>query len=221
MLNQSPVLRTLAAGFVVVFMLSCASTDLAQSGRHVRKSTPAPVSTPEVTPTPGPKASSEKPKPRLTFLIGLDRYTGFANVPSYAYEGVLRSLVDRLAESQGVHVGVSQDGMGRGEAIRKAKAEREGYVVWLQLQVDTESGGSRNTENRNNIVIEYSVFAPTTAKQTTSGRTYTLSQRNKGIIPGPRTSSIYGDRYLNQAAQEAADRILAHFHIHTPPIRLP
>jgi hypothetical protein len=221
MLNQSPLLRTLAASFAVVFMLSCASTYLAQSGRHVRKSTPAPVSTPEPTPTPVPKASSEKPKHRVTFLIGLDRYTGFANVPSYAYDGVLRSLGDRLAEPQSVHVGASHDGMGRGEAIRKAKAEREGYVVWLQLQVDTVTGGSRNTGNRNDIVIEYAVFAPTTAKQVTSGRTYTLSQRNKGIIPVPRTSSIYGDRYLNQAAEEAADRILAHFHIRSLPIRLP
>ncbi|MGI9065634.1 MAG: hypothetical protein ACR2HX_04430 [Pyrinomonadaceae bacterium] len=221
MLNQSPLLRILAAGFAVVFMLSCASTYLAQSGRQVRKSTPPPVSTPEPTPTPGPKASSEKPKPRLTFVIGLDRYTGFANVPSYAYEGVLRSLADRLAEPQGIHVVVSQDGMHRSDAIRKAKAEKEGYVVWLELQVDTVSGGSQNTENRNNIVIEYSVFAPTTAKRTTSGRTYSRSQRNKSIIPVPRTSSIYGDRYLNQAAEEAADRILAHFHIRTAPIRLP
>jgi hypothetical protein len=221
MLNQSPLLRKLSAGFAVVFMLSCASIDLAQSGRHVRKSTPAPVSTPEPTPTPGPKASSEKQKPRLTFLIGLDRYTGFANVPSYAYDGVLRSLADRLSEPQGVHVGGLSDGMGRGEAIRKAKAEKEGYVVWIQLQVDTVSGGSSNTGNRNNIVIEYSVFAPTTAKQTTWGRTYSMSQRNKVIIPGPRTSSIYGDRYLNQAAEEAADRILAHFHIRTSPLRLP
>jgi len=220
MLNQSPLLRTLTAGFAVVLVLSCVATYLAQSGRHVRKSTPAPVSTPEATPTPSPKASSEKSKPRITFLIGLDRYTGFANVPSYVYDGVLRSLADRLAEPSGVYVAVPQDGMGRGEAIRKAKNEREGYVVWLQLQVDTVTGGSGNTGNRNNIVIEYWVFAPTTAKQTMSGRTYTLSQRNKGIIPGPRTS-IYGDRYLNQAAEEAADRILAHFHIRAAPIRLP
>ena len=221
MLNQSPLLRTRAAGLAVVIMLSCVATYLAQSGRQVRKSTPAPVSIPEATPTPEPKASPEKPKPRVTFLIGLDRYSGFANVPSYAYDGVLRSFGDRLAEPKSVYVAASYDGMGRVEAMRKAKSEREAYVVWLQMQVDTVTGGSRNTGNRNNIVIEYAVFAPTTAKQIMSGQTYTVSQRNKGIIPVPRTSGIYGDPYLNQAAEQAADRILAHFHIRTSPIRLP
>jgi len=217
MLNRSPRLRALAAGFAVVFVLSCASTVLAQSGRRVRKSTPAPVSTPEPTPTPTPNASSEKLKARLTFLIGLDRYDGFANIPFYAYEGVLRSLAGRLAGAQSVHVGATQSEMSRSDAIQKAKAEKEGYVVWLQLRADTMSGNNRNTGNLDNIIIDYLVFAPTTAKITTSGRTYTQSQRNRGIIIGPRTSGIYGDRYLNQAAQEAADRILAHFRLHAPP----
>lgn len=220
MLNQSPALRALAAGFAVVFVLGCASTDLAQSGRRVRTSTPAPESTPEPTPTPTSNASSQKPKPQLTFLIGLDRHDGFANIPSYAYDGVLRSLTDRLADSPSVHVGGTQIEMGRGDAIQKAKAEKEGYVVWLQLRVETISGNNRNTGNLDDIVIEYSVFAPTTAKVTTSGRTYPGSQRNRGIL-SPRTSGIYGDRYLNQAAQEAADKILAHFHIRARPIGLP
>lgn len=218
MLNHSPLLRAFAAGFALVFVLSCASTDLAQSGRRVRKSTPASVSTPEPTPTPIPNASSEKPKPRLTFIIGLDRYDGFANIPSYAYEGVLRSLADRL-KAPGIQVGATQSEMSHIDAIQKAKAENESYVVWLQLQVDTMSSNTGNSGNLDNIVIEYTVLAPATAKVATSGRTY--PQRNKGIILGPRTSGIYGDRYLNQAAQEAADRILAHFRLHMPPNKQP
>lgn len=220
MLNQSPVLRALAAGFAVIFVLSCATTYLAQSGRRVRKPTPAPESTPEPAPAPSPGTSSQKPKPQLTFLIGLDRRDGFANIPSYAYDGVLRSFADRMADSPSVHVGGTQIEMGRGDAIQKAKAEKEGYIVWLQLRVDTMRGDNRNTGNLDDFVIEYSVFAPTTAKLATSGRTYPGSQRNRGIL-SPRTSGIYGDRYLNQAAQEAADRILAHFHIRARPIRLP
>jgi hypothetical protein len=215
MLNHSTLLRTLAAGFTLVFVLSCASTDLAQSGRHVRKPTPAPVSIPE--PTPTPNASSEKPKPRFTFLAGLDRSDGFSDIPLYAYEGVLRRLTDRLAQAPLVQVGGRQSEMSRSNAIQKAKAEKEAYVVWLQLRADTTGS---NTQNSLNIIIEYWVFAPTTAKVTTFGRTYTESQRNKGIL-SPRTASIYDDRYLNQAAQEAADRILAHFLLHAPPVRRP
>ena len=213
MLNRSPLLRALAAGFALVFVLSCASTDLAQSGRRAQKPTPAPVSTPE--PTPTPNASSEKPKPRLTFLVGLDRHDGFSDIPSYAYEGVLRSLTARLGDAPLVQVGGRQSEMSRSNAIQKAKAEKEAYVVWLQLRADTTGS---NTQNSLNIIIEYWVFAPTTAKVTTFGRTYTEAQRNKGIL-SPRTASIYDDRYLNHAAQEAADRILAHFQIQAPPDR--
>jgi len=220
MLNQSRLRRKLGAGMAMAVILSYASADLAQSGRKVRTSTPAPVSVPEPTPTPTPAAPSVKPKPRLTFLVGLDRYDGFANIPLYAYEGVLRNLTDRLADSPSVRVGAAQSDMGRSDAIQKAKAETEAYVVWIQLRDDSMNRDSRNSGSLDNLVIEYTVLAPTTAKQTTSGRTYTQSQRNRGIF-NPKTSGIYGDRYLNQAAQEAADRILAHFQIHAPPTRGP
>lgn len=220
MLNQSRLPRILIAGFALALVLSCASTDVAQSGRKGRKSAPDPVSTPEPTPMPTPTPSSVKPKPRLTFLVGLDRYDSFANIPLYAYEGVLRNLTDRLADASSVRVGAAQSDMGRSDAIQKAKAETEAFVVWIQLRDDSINRDTRNNGNLDNIIIEYSVFAPTTAKQTISGRTYTQSQRNRGIL-SPRTSSIYGDRYLNLAAQEAADRILAHFQIHAPPTRGP
>ena len=219
MLSHSSLSRLFSAGLVITFALILGSIGMGQSGRRVRKSTPVPESTPESTPTPSPNTVSEKPKPLFTFLVGLDRFNSFANIPLYAYDGVLRTLAARLAEPQWVHVGASQSEMSRGDAIRKAKAEKEGYVVWLQLSSDSISGNTRNSGNLDNIVIEYWVFAPTTAKLTTSGRTYTQSQRNRIIIPGPGTSSIYGDRYLNRAAQEAADRILAHFRLHAPPNR--
>ncbi|MEP6913669.1 MAG: hypothetical protein ABI923_12990 [bacterium] len=226
MLSHSPLLRALAAGFAMVLALSCAATDMAQSGRRARTSPlPAPAVTPEPTPTPtATPASSEKPKPRFTFLVGLDRHDGFSNIPPYAYDGVLRSLVDRLDDSPVVHVSGTQSDMNRADAVQKAKVEKEGYVVWLQLEIDTMS---RNTQNRGtpDMIIQYLVLAPTSAKQVTSGRTYTQGQRNRGGILNPRTSSIYGDRYLNLAAEEAADKIRAYFRSHgpapSPPIKKP
>lgn len=213
MLSHSTVLRALVSGLAVVFVLSCALTSRAQSGRRARKSPPpAPEAAPEPTPTATP-APSEKPKPRYTFIVGLDRHDGFANIPLYAYDGVLRSLVDRLDDSPVVQVAGTQSDMSRGDAVQKAKAQKEGYVVWLQLEVDTMSSNNRGTLD---VIIQYSVLAPTTAKQVTFGRTYSQAQRNRGGILNPRTSSIYGDRYLNLAAQEAADKILAYFRSHGP-----
>lgn len=150
--------------------------------------------------------------------MGLDRHDGFSNVPPYAYDGALRSLVDRLDDSPVVQVNGTQSDMNRADAVQKAKVEKEGYVVWLQLEIDAMSSNTQNSGTPD-MVIQYLVLAPTTAKLITSGRTYTQAQRNRGGILNPRTSSIYGDRYLNLAAQEAADKILAYFRSHgpTPP----
>jgi hypothetical protein len=215
MLKQLSLFRSLAAGFAVVLVLSYASTSMAQSGRRVRKSDPIPVSTPEPTPSPTPSSSPEKLKPRFIFLVGLDRREAFANMPLYSYESVLRNVVDRLDDSPAVQVGASQSDMSRSDAVQKAKGEKESYVILLHVEIDTMSSNSQNSRDAD-YVIEYSVLAPTTAKQLTYGRTYSQAQRNRGGILNPRTSSIYGDRYLNQAAQEAADRILAYFRSHGP-----
>lgn len=222
MLNHSLLLRVVVASVAAVLVLSYASDGFGQSGRRVRKSEPITVSTPEPTPSPTPSASSEKPKPRFTFLVGLDRPAAFSNLPLYYSDGVLRSVVDRLEDSPVVRVSASQADMSRGDAVRKAKAETEDYVILLELQLDTMSSNTQNSGNPD-IVIEYSVLAPTTAKQVNYGRTYTQAQRNKGGILNPRSSSIYGDRYLIQAAQEAADRILAYFRSNgpSPPIKRP
>src|SRR6266508_2849458 len=174
---------------------------MAQSGRRVQKSgaAPVPIPTPEATPTP--TMSSEKPKPAFTFVVGLDRYSDF-----------LRSCADRLDDSPSVVAEISTNDMSRGDAIRKAKAEKEAHIVWLHLRSNNfnDQGGTRS----DSVYVEYSVFAPITGKQVTSGNTYPEAYRNKGIrLP---TSSINGDYYLNQAARGAAERILDHFHLRVP-----
>ena len=64
--------------------------------------------------------------------------------------------------------------------------------------------------NANNIYIQYSVFAPVTAKTTTQGNTYPNAYRRGINLP---TTTTGGDYYLNQAARGAAERILDHFHV--------
>jgi hypothetical protein len=183
---------------------------MAQSGRRVRKPVLVPV--PTVEPTPAPKPA-EKPKPLLTFIVGIDRYGSFANIPAAIYDGVLQSCAERLDDPESVRVELQQRNMGRGEALKRAKAEKEANVVWLEI-------GTDNMSVANTIIwIEYAVFAPTSAKLVTSGKTYRDS-RNKGILR-PRTSDVYGDYALNQAARQAAERILASFKIHPPSGRFP
>jgi hypothetical protein len=143
------------------------------------------------------------------------RHDGFRQIPSYAYAGVLRSLEDRLEDDKSVKVETVQGDMNRSDAINRAKSEKESYVVWVQLRPETMADD--DNADLSNLYVEYSVYAPATAKLVTQGKTYPPLRRNKSIIL-PRSGSVYGDDLLNQAAREAAERILAALKIPGRPI---
>lgn len=214
--SYSRVSSGLAVAFCAALLAVCALAVVAQSGRRVRKSTPSvSVPTPEATPTPPTPA--EKPKPAFTFIVAIDKYGDFSRISLNAFSGVLRSCADRLDDSLSVKAEISTHDMSRADAVRQAKTEKEAYVVWLQLRPNTFTGQTGIYDDPYNVYVEYSVFAPTTAKQATSGNTYPEAYRNKQIkLP---TSTTNGDYYLNQAARGAAERILDHFHLHFPNTR--
>jgi hypothetical protein len=200
--------------FVISFVLTltalCAGA-MAQSGRRTTKTKPVPVSVPEPTPAPAPKPA-ESAKPALTLIVGMDHYHG------QAVNNILDSFVDRLDDNRSVKVVTALGGMTRGEAVKRAKAQTEAYVVWLELRTDSMSG---EIDGRS-YFLEYSVFAPGTAKLATSGRSIPQTSRNTSVILNPRRSGIYGDYQLQQAAREAAARILRALLQHPlPPKTLP
>jgi len=209
--KRSPASNAFYAILCATLLLSGVLAVVAQSGRRVRKSNPLPVSTPEPTPTPSKPA--EKPKAAFTFIIGMDRYGDFSRIPLYVSSGVLRTCAGRLDDPDSVKVEIATRDIGRADAILRAKSEKEAHVVWLQLVPETLSGRAGPNDDPYNVYIEYSVFAPTTAKQVTSGRVFPGAYRNRGVIVNPKSSGVYGDHYLNQAARAAAERILDHFHI--------
>jgi hypothetical protein len=216
MLNRSQIFYVLRASLCAALLTVCGST-MAQSGRRVRKPVLVPAPTVEPTPTPKP---AEKLKPALTFIVGIDEYGSFAHIPTAIYDGVLRSCAERLDQPESVKVEVAQRDMGRGQASERARAGKEAYVVWLQIRPDMAGVDNGPGDNPGNTIwIEYYVFAPTTAKIVTSGRTY-RGNRNRRIL-GRRTADIYGDEALNRAAREAAERILASFKIYVPGDRFP
>jgi hypothetical protein len=201
----SPFYVTLGVALVAV----CALAVVAQSGRRVRKSEAMPIPLPEVTPMPTPVP---RPKPAFTFIVGLDRFGDFSRVSLSAYSGVLRNCAGRLNDSPVVRAEIATRDLSRGDAVKMAKAEKETYVVWIQVRADTFSGETSIYDDPDNVYINYAVLAPGTGKTTTQGNTYPRAYRNKGInLP---TSTTMGDYYLNLAARGAAERILDHFHLH-------
>ena len=213
MLKRLSAAKFLYVTFCVALVAMCSLAIVAQSGRRGHKTTPPiPVPTPETpqpTPTPAPKL-----KPEFTFVVGIDKTGDFTRISLNAFSGVLRSCSDRLDEAPSVDSAIASHDMSRAEAVRKAKEGSDTYVVWLQLRPNNFSGQTGVYDDPYNVYVQYSVFAPTTGKQLTSGNTYPEGYRNKRIrVPTPTTE---GDYYLNQAARGAAERILDHFHV---PIR--
>lgn len=205
MSNRTPVNFLLVALALLSFLMAAP----AQSGRKVRKpATPPPVATPEpASPLPTP---AEKTKPSLTLVVGMQRTNLFDNARIYNASGALHTVVDRLEDHSGVKVVQVRGDMSRAEAVRRAKAEKEAYVVLLELSYDRMAGSSEGQ-----LRLLYWVFSPITAKIKTSGQTYPHMYRTRGVILDPRGPDIYGDRQLQEAARDAADRVLRAFQLHT------
>ncbi|HKO59885.1 MAG TPA: hypothetical protein VJV03_01885 [Pyrinomonadaceae bacterium] len=193
---------------VVVALLSLVTVN-AQSGRRAPKSvTLPPVQTP--TPETVVPVSKEKTKPALTLVVGLERSNYFGNNAMVNDSAALLALVDRLDDHPGVDVAHVARTMARSDAIRRAKSEQEAYVVFVELAFDRMA---------NELRLSYWVYSPQTAKIKTSGQTYPQMYRNRNVILNPR-QTIYGDRELQEAAREIAERVLKSFQLHVPNGRL-
>lgn len=210
-------LLTVIAGVAVI--LSSALYSTGQSGR--RAANPKTVAAPSPEPTATPEQQNkEEPKPAHRMIVGIDSGSGFENIPLYLYSAALYGCAEKLDESPSVKVDGTYESFSRGQAISKAKAEKEGYVVWLQLRGESTSA-DRSVQNIREIHLEYALFAPGTAKQITSGRTYQRAGNVGDVIlnPGGRNNSAYAERLVKQAARDAAQRILAALQL--PGRRLP
>jgi hypothetical protein len=198
--------------FIISFVLTltalCAGA-MAQSGRRTTKPKPAPVAVPEATPSPTPQPA-EPVKPTLTLVLGMEPYRG------RVFNDIVDSCVDRFDDNRLVKVVTTSGGMTRDDAVKRAKAETESYVVWLQLQIDLTSS---EFEGAGELFLQYWVFAPGTAKLTTSGRTHPRPTGSKRIL-NPRPSGTYSDVELHRAAREAAEQILRALKHPLPPTTL-
>jgi hypothetical protein len=203
--------RVLLASLIVLLF---AFTVQAQSGRRQNKPAPAaPVPTPTPEPSPTPKVET---KTDVGFIVSVDQSSMFDYYPLSYYTVVLEACADRLRKTSLATVTTAAR-MNRGEAIKKAKAEKTTYVILLRLT--TFSMGSQQGPDRD-IELEYTVFAPVTAKIATSGKSYQNASRKGPIIvqpPGGGTSSIlYREMLLKRTAEDAADRILKSLHLRGP-----
>lgn len=182
----------------------------AQSGRkHVKPAPAAAVPTPTPEPTPTPKKAEKVAE--LLFYVGADRTDSYVTLSYAYYDWVVRGCADRLRAGSSAGVDVTDQSFSRGEAIKKAKSETKSYVVLLNLKFDNMA--RTDTE----LILEYIVFAPGTAKIVTQGHSYLNANRAGPIIAGPTsrgpTSELYREQLLRRAGEDAGNRILKALHL--------
>jgi hypothetical protein len=199
--------RRLASLLLIVL---CAIAVQAQSGRRQTKHPPAaPVQTPSPEPSPSPKKDEKEPE--LMFLVAADRSSTFESIPFTFYEAAVRGCADRLRAGSSAAVDASQRDISRSEAIKKAKAETITYVVLLSLSFD-RIGRMRQTYD--DLILDFVVFAPGTAKVVTTGRSYMNSNRAGPVVVGRRTpGGIFREEAVRLAGEDAGNRILKALHL--------
>jgi len=203
--------------FCLLLIAVCACFAHAQSGRRQPKPPPAaPVPTP--TPEPSPEPTSKPKAPELNILIGSERNTSFESYPLSYYDAVMRGCADRLRAASSVGVDVSQNDVGRGEAIKKAKASTDTHVVLIRFSLDQQTARSYD-----DLEIDFVMFAPKTGKVETNGTAYLAGTRKGPIVVGPRTTrttgALYREQLLKRAGEEIAGRILKVLNLNVPVTR--
>ena len=180
----------------------------AQSGRkHAKLPPAAPVPTP--TPEPTPAAKKADKESELLLYVGADRHDSFSTLPFSYHDAALRGCVDRLRAGTSGGVDVTDKSFSRGEAIKKAKSETGSYVVLLTLKFDTMA------RSYDDLILEYVVFAPGTAKVVTTGHSFMRGNRAGPVVIGPTgaPNGLYRERLIALAGEDAGNRILKALHL--------
>lgn len=186
---------------LMIFVL-CALSVHAQSGRRKIPPPPAaPIPTPTPEPTPTPKKDGEKPE--LVFYVGTDRNVNSASIPLAFYTIAQRGCADRLRTKSGAEVDAPHGDLGRGQAIQKAKSTTNTFVVLLLLDFASMPTSS------NELQLDFTVFAPETAKVVVTGRSYINADRAGPVTVGRQIpAGMFREAWIREAGEEVADKIL-------------
>jgi len=214
---------------VVALLLAsvlCAQGAWAQSGRKGQK-TSAPPPPMEVKPQgeseSGPKSESKKPDALVSFVVMYAEDSALTIVDPLARDGVAKNFLRRLGASAAVSV--TDGGRGRRQEARaRAKEQEKAYVVLFELDEKAYGSGVGRGGDPRALVVRTYVYTPKAGDLKYTDivyqRPYRQTARVGGLpIPVPtRTIERYPSQHeLEQAARDAADRLLSRFQISPPP----
>ncbi|HKS28263.1 MAG TPA: hypothetical protein VJS44_10605 [Pyrinomonadaceae bacterium] len=210
------LIKLRSSGLLVVaslLLLLAADGIQAQSGRRAPK--PVSPSVPAPTPQPEPAKTKAPTEPQISLLI-LSDISQNINFAIASPERITRWVGKRLRDASALSVNEG-DSSSRKDAINRAKALKEGFVVFLQIDqmgyYTTTPGSARPSYD--DMRINYYLYAPVTGKAQSSGVVYMKDSRGiiGGIGRGQGLPVCYpgisrDDYILIQASLEVASRIM-------------
>ena len=208
-----------AAAFLLI--TSCGAAALAQSGRKAQKPLGLPTEKAKPDDPADKPAEPKKVEPLVTFVVFKDDSISLG-YDSLARDGVAAAFLRRL-EQAGPAIAIKDGGKGRRqEARERAKKEETAHVVFFQME---ETGMSDPAMmDARGVVLRTYVYTPKAGDlkyhDTIYQRPYYDSARVGGVrvpVPTRRVERYPSQRQLEQAARDAADRLLSRFQVTPPP----
>jgi hypothetical protein len=140
----------------------------AQSGRRGSKLTPTGNVAP--APTPQPETTKEPAPGKLPTKVQLLVARQPTSKHFYSEDQILASFIKQLNRYENIEA-ISIGDFKESDAVDRAKAERDAYVIVMKFDVDNFKGGTIIL-NSQDLEVEYDVLAPVTGKKQTKGKVY-------------------------------------------------
>src|SRR5439155_24130738 len=204
--NNLRAIVTSRSLLAVFFLLAFTMTADAQSGR------PSSNGQPTATSVSGPKTVEKAPvnAPKIQLLVSVEDRNLLVSVPYYLSDTVLDNCVRRLNDATEINATIARRSMTRAEAVIRAKAQKEAYVIFLQIESDITPSAKQAKNGPDELYVRYTIFEPATARIKQWGRTHQQIYKTGkgGGSTSSKNSPVYSEYALMQAARVGAERVL-------------
>ncbi|HYL99022.1 MAG TPA: hypothetical protein VEZ90_08720, partial [Blastocatellia bacterium] len=152
-------------------------------------------------------------KPKITLVV--TSFLPEINSSVILTNEVVESCMDRLGLSSAFDI-AREDQMNRKEAIDKAKGMKSGYLLYMELDLDTADRdlAGIGPQDYSNLYVWYMLYEAQTGKIKTQGHVYQRPAYNGVPVPTTQGNIEYP---LQQAGRETADRIMQAVGVALPP----
>jgi hypothetical protein len=154
--------RFLSLILLSLVLIVCAASSRGQSGRR----TPQPPAVPKEPNKEDPQTDSTL-RQRVKVLVGRQP----TSRKLLSEDTIYAAFVQRLNDQKNVEAFTIGDLKKQSEAVKKAQAETDQFVVLLKLEIDNFQEGTI-VLNSPDLEIGYVVFEPVTGKESFKGKVY-------------------------------------------------